>query len=86
MFVSSITIRREGYYSFSKPDPSKPFQATIEVQGQNGKVELSLSNELSAKVVAIIADEVASAGRATAEAMTADVLSIKALPKAKEAA
>ena len=81
MFVSSITIRREGYFSYGKPDPTKPLLATIEVQGQSGKVELNLSPDLSAKVVAIIADEVAAAGKATAEAMTADVFNVKAIAK-----
>lgn len=77
MFVTSINIRREGYYGSygggtAKPD--KPFNATIEVHGQHGKVELNLSPDMSARIVAIIADEVAAAGRATAEAMTASVL------------
>lgn len=80
MFVTRISIHREGWsgYGYSKPDPTKPFRATIEVQGQSGKVELNLSQELSDRIVAIIADEVAAAGRATAEAMTAEVLSATA--------
>jgi hypothetical protein len=32
MFVTSISIRRDGYYgaSYGKPDPAKPFRTTIE--------------------------------------------------------
>lgn len=86
MFVSQISIRREGYYLYGKPDPTKPFMATIEVHGQHGKIELNLSEELSAKVVAIVADEVAAAGKATAEAMTASVFNVAALPSKAEAA
>jgi hypothetical protein len=82
MFVNSISIRREGYYGYgSKPDASKPFKATIEVQGQHGKVELSLSPDMSARIVEIIADEVAAAGRATAEALVANVLTATATPR-----
>jgi hypothetical protein len=78
MFVARISISREGYYSSSTPDPTKPFQATVEVHGQHGKVQLNLSPDLSARVVAIIADEIAAAGRAAAEALTAACLT--ALP------
>lgn len=82
MFVTQIAVRRDGYYGSgygSKADASKPFRATIEVMGQSGKVELNLSPEMSARIVAIIAEEVAAAGRATAEAMTAEVLNVAAL-------
>lgn len=81
MFVTRIAVQREGYYGGygAKPDPSKPFHATIEVMGQHGKIELNLSAEMSDRIVGIIADEVAAAGRATAEAMTADVLNVTAL-------
>ncbi len=76
MFVTSINVRREGYYGagYGKADPNKPFAATIELHGQHGKVELQLSPEMSQRIVAIIADEVAAAGRATAEALTANFL------------
>lgn len=79
MFVTRISIARDGYYSYTKPDPTKPLRATVEVQGQTGKVELNLSPELSERVVAVIADEIAAAGRATAEALTASCL--EAFPK-----
>lgn len=82
MFITSIDIRREGYYGagYGRPDPAKPFNATIEVHGANGKVELKLSPDMSKRIVAIVADEVAAAGRATAEAMTAECLTATALP------
>ena len=82
MFVTRIAVAREGYFGHGyggKADPSKPFRATIEVLGSHGKIELNLSQELSDRVVSLIAEEVAAAGRATAEAMTADVLNIAAL-------
>lgn len=87
MIVRSIHIRRDGDYGmYGAPvDGSKPFHATIEVQGKTGKVELSLNPDMSAKIVAIIAEEVAAAGRATAEAMTADVFNVVALPSPKAA-
>lgn len=82
MFLSKLVVTREGYYGYSTPDPKKPLLATIEVIGKSGKVELSLSPDLSKRIVAIVADEVAAAGRATAEMMTADALSVAALPAA----
>ena len=82
MFISSISIHREGHFAglYGKPDPSKPFIARIEVVGQQSKVELLLSAEMSARIVEIVADEVAAAGRATADAMVADVLTAAATP------
>lgn len=82
MFVTRIAVSRDGYYGSAygcKADPSKPFRATIEVLGSHGKIELNLSPEMSDRIVGLIAEEVAAAGRATAEAMTADVLSVAAL-------
>lgn len=82
MLVRSISIRRQGdFYGSYKADPTKPFAATIEVTGQHGKVELTLSPDLSHRIVEIIADEVAAAGRATAEMMTADALNVIATPQ-----
>jgi hypothetical protein len=85
MFISQISIRRDGYYAYggSKPDASKPFLATIEVHGGGHKTELNLSPEMSERIVAIVADEVAAAGRATAEAMVAEAMTITALPAPK---
>lgn len=86
MFVKSISIRREDDYGYSRLDPSKPFAATIEVEGSHGKVELKLSPDMSARIVEIVADEVAAAGRATAEAMTAACFTVAALPTNEVAA
>lgn len=82
MFVTAIRIARDGYCSgySTRADPSKPFRATVEVHGVSGKIELLLDADMSARIVAIIADEVCAASRATAEAMTAEVLT--ALPAA----
>ncbi len=82
MFLSRLTVAREGYIGagYGRADPTKPFHATIEVIGQNGKIELNLTHELSQRIVAIVAEEVAAAGRATAEMMTADAMTIAALP------
>lgn len=85
MIVRSINVRREGdlYSGYGKVDASKPFIAAIEVCGQHGKVELTLSTDLSKRIVEIIAEEVAAAGRATAEAMTAECLNVVALPSTR---
>lgn len=76
MFVTSINIRRDGYYVYSakKPDPNSRFRASIELHGQNGKIELDLSEELSQRIVDVIADEIVKAGRETAEALTAECI------------
>lgn len=87
MFIGAIEIRREGYigHGYGSPNPDKPFLAKIEVHGSRGKIELVLTPELSRRVVEIIADEVAAAGRETAEAMTAEAMTVVAL-SAPEAA
>lgn len=82
MILRSLSIRREGDYGYSAIDPKKPFRATIEVAGNSGKVELLLSPELSRRIVEIVAEEVASAGRATAEMMVAEAFDHTALPAA----
>jgi hypothetical protein len=79
MFVRTINIGRENDYGYGHFNPQAPFIAKIKVEGSSGNVELNLSPELSRRVVEIIAEEVAAAGRATAEAMTAEILSIPAL-------
>lgn len=80
MFVRKIHISREGDYGYGKGDPTKPLRATIEVEGQHGKVELNLSENLSRSIVELIAEEIAAAGRATAEAMTASLVVAVAKP------
>lgn len=85
MFVRSIHVGRVDDFGYGKIDPAKPFQATVTVEGQRGKVELLVSPDLSRRIVEIIAEQAVAAGRATAEAMTAEVMNITALP-APEAA
>lgn len=82
MFIGRIEISRVGYigHGYGSPDASKPFTAKIEVFGSSMKTEMILSEELSRRVVEIVADEVAAAGRATAEAMTAEALNVATLP------
>ncbi len=81
MFVTDIIIRKQGYgeYEYGRKDPESPYVATIKVLGQHGKVELSLSPELSKRIMAVIADEVAEAGRVTAQMMVAEIVSGNAL-------
>lgn len=79
MFVRAINIARENDYGYGAVDPTKPFRAKIKVAGVHGEMDLVLSPDMSKRVVDLIAEEVAAAGRATAEAMTADVLSVAAL-------
>jgi hypothetical protein len=82
MKVRSISIRRDGDYGYGSTDFGKPLIAQVEVEGQHGKVQLNLSEELSKRVVEVIADELVAASRATAEAMTANVLT--AVPAARQ--
>jgi len=85
MFIGRIEISRVGYigHGYGTPDANKPFLAKIEVFGTQVKTELLLSEELSRRVVEIVADEVAAAGRATAEAMVAEAMTVTALPSAE---
>lgn len=78
MFVTRVSIHREGYsYGYGRPDPTKPFRATVEIHGENGKVELNLPAEASDKIVALISEEIADAGRRTAELLTAKALEVE---------
>ena len=74
MFITSIHIIRDGYYGYGKHDPSKPLRATVAVEGQHGKVEINLTPEASDKMVALIADELVAATKATAGLMTSSLL------------
>jgi len=80
MIVRSINIARDGDYGYGAVDASKPFRCKIKVGGVNGEIELLLSTEMSQQILALIADEVAAAGRATAQAMVAEVFNVTALP------
>lgn len=83
MILKSLSVRRDSANWYTdKVDPAAPFMATIEVSGKAGKVELRLDAELSRRIVEIVADEVAKAGRATAEMMTAEAFEMVA-PAAK---
>lgn len=87
MIIGRIEISRQGYIGsgYGTPDASKPFLAKIEVFGTQSRTELLLSEELSRRVVEIVADEIAASGRATAEALVAEAMTVTALP-APEAA
>jgi hypothetical protein len=82
MFIGQISIKREGYhgYGHGQFNASKPFIATIEVFGSQSKTELILSPEMSRRIVEVVADEIAAAGRRTAEAMVAEAMDVTALP------
>ena len=80
MFVTSINVQRAGSYGYGKHDPTKPFEASVSIDGNHGEVKLKLSPEMSRRVVELIAEEIVAASRATAEAMTADVFNTTALP------
>jgi hypothetical protein len=77
MFVTQVTINREGYYGFGKQDRSKPFTARVSLEGENGsKIELRLDQALSDKIIGIVADEIAAAGKATADALVASAFTV----------
>lgn len=78
LVLNRVMITRGGIHSWDRVDASAPFKATIELQGASGKVELNLSEDLSRRIVEIVADEVVAAGRATAEAMIADAMLVSA--------
>lgn len=76
MIVRKILIERDGDYGQSKIDETKPLRASITVQGDAGKVELRLDSDLSRRVLELISSEIAAAGKATAEALVAEVSSL----------
>lgn len=75
MHLKQLTIRRDGYYGYGKVDPTRPLACTIELEGDRGSVTLNLDPDMSKRVLDLVASEVAAAGRATAERMTAEVIS-----------
>jgi hypothetical protein len=74
MFITSVNITREGYYGYGRHDPTKPLRAKVAVEGQQGKIEVTLTPEASDLMVALIADELVKATRATAELMTSSLM------------
>lgn len=86
MFVREITIKREGDYGFNTVNPSKPMIAKIKVEGQSIETMIVLSEAVSTRVLQIIADEVAAAGRVVAQSMVAGLFEQLALPSVSEAA
>jgi hypothetical protein len=79
MNVRSISVRRADDWGHGPVNLTKPFIASIVVEGTTSKVELILSAEVSERVVRLIAEEVAEAGRVTAQAMVAEAFNQPAL-------
>lgn len=75
MIIKSITIRRQGWAMYGKVKPTDPFLAQIEVESPFGEVKLNIDAERTKEILAVIADMVADAGRQTASALTAEVVS-----------
>lgn len=80
--LKAISIMRDGHYygDHRRVDPSKPLRCTVEVEGDAGKTELSLPPEVSERIVALIADELANSARRVAETMTAKFVEAGAQP------
>lgn len=89
MIIRAITVRRAGRYgAYGPTSEADPFEVAIEAVLPSGEIKLKLSPDLSQRVVELIADEVAEAGRRTAEAMVAQALqtqAIEAKPQEAEA-
>lgn len=79
MIIKSISIRRAGYYSYGKAKADDPFVAQIEVESPHGEVKLNIEADRTQRIVALIADLIAEAGKQTAAAMTAEVITGTAL-------
>lgn len=90
MIISQIRISKQGYYGGNYGrgalKPETPYDCTIEVVGVSGKTELNLSPELTTRLMAIIGDEVVASSKRTAEAMTAEIITVAALPSPKVSA
>lgn len=83
MIISQILIRKQGYYSGLSGRDVKaetPYNCTIEISGTSGKTELDLSPELTTRLMAVIGEEVVASSKRTAEAMTAEIITVAALP------
>lgn len=80
MFIRTISIARDGDFGYGPIKADKPFLAKIQVEGQNGKTELYLSADMSLRIMEIVAEKVAGAGRATADAMVAEAMTYTLLP------
>ncbi len=50
------------------------YTASANFKGEHGEVKLDLDNELSQRVLAVLADEIIKASKATAEAMTSKLI------------
>jgi hypothetical protein len=74
MIVRSITIAREGDYGYGTCDTSKPLKAKLKLLGKNGEIELYLDEAASAKIIALVADEITAETKKVAEALTIEVL------------
>lgn len=62
---------------------SRALVGQIRVAGDNGTIDLKVTPELTAKLVAVCADELVSCARETAQAMTAEMIE-HAFPRAIE--
>ena len=77
-----MTITFEGL-EIKKPWGSNEFAAQIRVSSNSGRLTLNVTPELTAKLVAVCADEIVACAKEAAEAMTAEMID---QPKMKEIA
>ena len=59
---------------------SDHYHATVEFEGSHGEVKLILDERLSAKIIAVCADEIVASSKEVAEAMTANFIESQLVP------
>lgn len=86
MQVNRVSLARAGYYGQANYRKSDHFNCTVEVVGDTGKIELAIPPEISVQIMAVIAEQIAEAGRAVADMMVADSFIIQQPDAPKEIA
>ena len=72
MKLKSLHIRKDYY--------ADHYSATVEFEGSHGEVKLVLDERLSAKIIAVCADEIVASSKEVAEAMTANFIESQLVP------
>lgn len=82
LVLKSLSIRDTSYYSYT-PSSSAPitYVGELEFRGSNGEVKLKLNEDLSKKILAVVADSMVESTKELARGLTAEIISgLPALP------
>lgn len=74
LVLDELRIYRQTRWDYTTKQEARSLRGKITFKGNAGAVELNLDEELSQRLLAVVAEEVAAAGREVAHNLTAEIV------------